>query len=342
MNDDILISVIVPVYNKEKYISECVDSLLGQTYRNIEIVLVDDGSTDSSGMICDSYKDERIKVLHKENGGPSSAWKAGFDVSGGEYIMFVDSDDYVEPVMVEEMAQNLARIPGEMAISDYVIDKADGSKRYVYQSLECGEYKEDKIKTCILPDMLGTEQKSVSFSRCMKLIERSLIEDNKKWCDNKVILGDDSTIILPIMADCKRLYMMDKKAYYHYRFIDDSIVHKYDEKAYENNLLHYEAIKRIIDGKLSPGALKGKMLEALDKEEILQLVLLVKKEIRNNYPHSYENLRKLRKERFVSDIVENTRIRINEKANKLLYGVLKHPGRLNIAMVKLAFLIYDR
>ena len=91
------VSVIVPVYNVEDYIRECLDSLINQTLTDIEIILVDDGSKDLSGTICDEYakKDCRIKVIHKENGGQSSARNAGLKVSTGEYILFVDSDDYI-------------------------------------------------------------------------------------------------------------------------------------------------------------------------------------------------------------------------------------------------------
>ena len=91
------ISVIVPVYNVEKYIGECIKSIINQDYENIEIILVDDGSNDKSGEICDEYtlKDKRVKVIHKENGGVSSARNRGIESSTGEYIAFVDGDDYV-------------------------------------------------------------------------------------------------------------------------------------------------------------------------------------------------------------------------------------------------------
>lgn len=100
-----MISVIVPVYNTKAYLGRCVDSLLRQTYRDLEIILVDDGSTDGSGELCDSYAagDERVRVFHKENGGSSSARNLGLDKAAGEYVGFVDSDDYVDPDMYERL-----------------------------------------------------------------------------------------------------------------------------------------------------------------------------------------------------------------------------------------------
>jgi minor teichoic acid biosynthesis protein ggaB len=100
-----LVSVIVPVYNVENYLRECLDSIVAQTYRNIEVILIDDGSKDSSGEICDEYadKDNRVKVIHKENGGVSAARNTGLDVAKGEWISYVDSDDYIEDTMLENL-----------------------------------------------------------------------------------------------------------------------------------------------------------------------------------------------------------------------------------------------
>lgn len=105
MNQDAKISVIVPVYNVEEYLPRCVESILAQTYRNLEIILVDDGTKDNGGAICDAYarQDARVQVIHKKNGGLSSARNAGIDASTGEYIAFVDSDDWIEPEMYEKM-----------------------------------------------------------------------------------------------------------------------------------------------------------------------------------------------------------------------------------------------
>ena len=100
-----LVSVIIPVYNVEKYLAECVDSVLNQTHRNIEVILVDDGSSDGSGAMCDAYaeQDERVRVIHKTNGGQSSARNAALEVMTGEWLLFVDSDDWIEPDTLEAL-----------------------------------------------------------------------------------------------------------------------------------------------------------------------------------------------------------------------------------------------
>ena len=102
MNKEV-ISIVVPIYKVEKYIKKCIDSIIEQTYKNLEIILVDDGSPDGCAKICDEYakKDKRIKAIHKENGGLSDARNVGIDISTGKYICFVDSDDYIENNYIE-------------------------------------------------------------------------------------------------------------------------------------------------------------------------------------------------------------------------------------------------
>ena len=116
-----LISVIVPIYNVEKYINRCIDSIIEQTYTNLEIILVDDGSTDNSGSICDEYakKDNRIKVIHKENGGVSSARNVGLDTAIGQYITFVDSDDYIEKKYCEILLKTLKKQKADCVACGY-------------------------------------------------------------------------------------------------------------------------------------------------------------------------------------------------------------------------------
>ena len=125
---DSLVSVIVPVYKVEKYLSKCLDSIVNQTYKNLEIILVDDGSPDNSGKICDEYaqKDSRIKVIHKENGGLSSARNAGLDIATGEYIAFADSDDSVHLDFVEKLYRAIKEENADIAccsVEDFIEDK---------------------------------------------------------------------------------------------------------------------------------------------------------------------------------------------------------------------------
>lgn len=127
-----LISVIIPVYNVEKYLRRAVDSVLSQTYKNLEIILVDDGSPDECPAICDAYasKEARVRVIHKENGGLSDARNAGIDVAGGDYIAFLDSDDYYAPCFIEILYNELVKADAQVALCRYEVteqlDVTDG------------------------------------------------------------------------------------------------------------------------------------------------------------------------------------------------------------------------
>lgn len=125
-----LISIIVPVYNVEKYLSKCLDSLVNQTYKNIEIVCVDDGSTDSSGSICDEYakKDARIKVIHKENGGLSDARNVGLETINGEYVMFIDSDDWIDKDTCDYCINTLKLYDVDLILWSYIREYKNNAK----------------------------------------------------------------------------------------------------------------------------------------------------------------------------------------------------------------------
>ena len=125
-----LISVIVPIYKTEKYLDKCIKSIVDQTYRNLEIILVDDGSPDQCGAICDTWaeKDARIKVIHKPNGGLSDARNAGLDIAVGEYVAFVDSDDYIDPVMYEELYRTIKEYNADLCVCGYCrMNESDGT-----------------------------------------------------------------------------------------------------------------------------------------------------------------------------------------------------------------------
>ena len=118
-----LISVIVPVYNVEKYLDKCINSLINQSYNNLEIILIDDGSTDNCGEICDKYalKDNRIKVIHKKNEGLSAARNLGISISKGDYIIFIDSDDWVDKEILLKLLNLIKKYNSDIAVCDYLL-----------------------------------------------------------------------------------------------------------------------------------------------------------------------------------------------------------------------------
>lgn len=337
------ISMIIPVYNAEQYLKKCVDSVRAQTYGNLEIMLVDDGSTDSSGELCDAYaeKDERIRVVHKENGGLVSAWKAGVKECSGEYVSFLDSDDWINPEMLSEMSAYLTGNDREMVISDYIIERDGGNQEYVWQKLAPGEYGRKEIEEKIFPCLLGQEERYITISRCMKLISKRLIAENGNYTDPAIIVGEDTTIMLPVLLDCQRIVAMDHKAYYHYLYVKESMVHKYNEKLTENIRKLIQTTDRILKDKFTGDKLEEQQRH-LDQESVLWYFLVLKNEARGN-PSSYRrNILKLCRSEEIRDLVKRTEITVNQPANKLLYLVMKHPGEVTVRLLRLAMIWYYR
>lgn len=166
------ISVVIPVYNVEKYLKECLDSVLKQTYRNLEIILVDDGSKDNSGNICDEYakKDNRIKVIHKKNGGLSDARNAGINIAKGEYITFLDSDDYIEEDMYEFLVKNIEKANADISICQnyYVYKNSKETTHTPNVYLEM-----NSVEALKYVNMLGY----YTVSACDKLYKRKIFEN---------------------------------------------------------------------------------------------------------------------------------------------------------------------
>lgn len=204
-----LVSVIVAVYNIEEYLPRCVDSILAQTYRNLEIILVDDGSKDQSGNICDSYaeKDRRIKVIHKKNGGLSDARNAGMNAATGEYIGFVDGDDWIEPDMYRAMYFACEKEKAQAAVCRYkqitksgIIDGSAGN------SVSLSRDEALEIYVC------GDERYLIYNSVWSKLFARDLVEGMR------FPVGKNSEdIMFTTRAFCRmeRLVYLDE-AYYNY------------------------------------------------------------------------------------------------------------------------------
>lgn len=201
-----IISIIVPVYNVEKYLDRCVKSILAQTFKDFELILVDDGSLDRSGEMCDEYarSDSRIKVIHKENGGLSSARNAGIDIASGEFLGFVDSDDYIANDMYEMLYDNLIRENADMSICC---------------KYDCYNDKPLKInKECY--SVFNTEEALRSIckgefgvSACDKLYKRKLFE-KIRYPVTKT--SEDAFVIINLFLKCEIIVMTTKQKYYWY------------------------------------------------------------------------------------------------------------------------------
>jgi len=192
------ISVIVPVYNVENYLEKCIDSILTQTYKNTEILIIDDGSTDNSGEICDrlSEKDERITVLHKPNGGLSDARNAGLELATGDYISFVDSDDYLEPDFLKILAESLERTGADVSACRYRMVWENGDSKSIGNDGKTVEYTGDGP---LAEYLYGVNVDPFVWN---KLYKREIIGST---IFIKGITGEDNPFNIEIMKRCNKL-----------------------------------------------------------------------------------------------------------------------------------------
>lgn len=214
------ISIVVPVYNVEKYIRECIESILSQTYSNLEIILVDDGSTDSSGQICDEYqkRDSRIHTIHQKNKGLLNARYVGVLEATCEYITFVDSDDWIEVHTYETMVEYLE--DGFDVVACGIIRYLDADNQALDINLvPAGKYFKEEIEKYVLPFMIWNQEKGkfgLDPSLCTKLMKRELLLKHlEKVKSLGIYYGEDSAVAYPMLKAIKSIVVLNQCMYYH-------------------------------------------------------------------------------------------------------------------------------
>lgn len=259
-----LISVIVPIYNIEKYLPRCVESICRQTYANMEILLVDDGSTDATGALCDELakKDERIRVFHKENGGSSSARNLGIKMAQGEYLGFVDSDDYIEPDMYERLVQVLAENGGSIAqIGRDELDKAGNRLPDICEPpADLKNYSAEEF----LRELL-LHNGDCSF--CTKLTAKSLFEKEQF---PEGVLNEDFHLLVKMLSDAGEIYSLPGYGYHvFYRVGSNTRKENREEfsRVYADNVDNADMVLSIVKEKyprLQKNALRFGLFQRLD------------------------------------------------------------------------------
>lgn len=189
-----MVSIIIPVYNGEKYIEECINSCIKQSYRDIEIIIVDDGSSDSTISICETLerKDNRIVIIRKKNGGVSSARNMGIDVCSGEFIMFLDSDDYIVPNLVEKIMDSYHDLSPDLIVSGMKKVTVEGND--IYRVLPSYKYVDDSKMICEL--ILDSKDKFLYKGPCCKLYKSDIIKNNKIKFDENLYFGEDTCFVI--------------------------------------------------------------------------------------------------------------------------------------------------
>lgn len=231
------VSIICPVYNAEKYIHRCIDSIIAQTLTDWELILVDDGSQDKSGAICDEYaqKDSRIRVIHKENGGVSMARQTGVEAATGEFLIHADPDDYVEPEMLEEMVSEIEHQGVDVLITDFYVDRSGKSlelNRQTFKGSTCKELSEEILF------------QRLHGSLCNKIVRQSCYRTTAPQFFPGVNYCED-VLIWVQMARFDVSVGCLPKAFYHYVVTQGSIVQTMNCDSYQMRKLYVEKLNEL-------------------------------------------------------------------------------------------------
>lgn len=260
-----LISVIVPVYNVEKYVRKCIESITDQTYSNLEIIIINDGSTDESGKICDEIKiyDSRIKVFHKKNGGLSSARNYGINQSTGNYYVFVDSDDWIKSTMIEELYSAAIENNAEIVCCGRTMIDDEGNKKEVHIDKNMSFTCKEIIEKTVFDDNIGV-------AAWGKIYHKSLFEEIV-FPDGEI--HEDVAIIYKLFDKCNKIYAINSALYY-YRNNPEGISKQQYSTKYNVVLIHDIENEVFISDKY-PG-LKGLMRAGTAKSCIEMMIKIIK------------------------------------------------------------------
>lgn len=303
------ISIIVPVYNVEYYIEKCIKSILNQVFTEFELILVDDGSTDNSGNICDKYaeKDNRIIVIHKENGGISSARNIGLDIAKGEYIGFVDSDDFIHPMMYEILYTEIKNNKDSVVICQESRVYTDDIK------YECiNEYNLKKYNNKEIIELVYKKGDTFVYA-WNKLYEKSIFEHLRY---KEGVLYEDEDLTPKILYYAKNIIFIDKELYF-YRQRNNSIVNsKFSSKKFDRVYAIENNTKFFKD-------LKEKRLFDISEKSYLELLIWTHLSAINQLKMDSKSLKELKStmNHHVISMLNNDLISYKQKIANLIYWI---------------------
>lgn len=247
--EKIKVSVIVAVYNVEAYLKKCIDSIISQKYKEIEIILVNDGSSDDSESICEGYQkiDKRIKVINQSNKGLVAARQEGAKIATGEYVLFIDGDDWIEEDMIHKMIEPIIKNETiDMVVCNFSYDY----KQYSVQNnwkISKGLYKKQKIEEEIVPNLIYP--RIIPSSVWCKLIRKKIVDDNIYRINRNIEIGEDTIMTTLSVLDCRNMYLLDSKPLYHYRQNENSMTKKYKKEYFSKTLTLVDNLKTEVSKK---------------------------------------------------------------------------------------------
>lgn len=254
-----MLSVIVSIYNTKEYLPECLDSILAQTYQDLEIILIDDGSTDGSEAICEEYalKSEKVKVYHQKNQGLVASRKRGVELATGEYVAFVDSDDWIDSDFYETLVSYVGEEKADIVTSGIIYEWSDCSKQ-VTDVFVAGVYLKKEIQEQIYPGMAYHKEydcQGITSAAWNKLFKREVIRATINKIDSQITYNEDGALLYTLLTKIDVLKVTHYCGY-HYRQRDNSMIHTFSEKSFDKALALSRCMKREILDKNDSACLK--------------------------------------------------------------------------------------
>lgn len=292
------VSIIVPVYNVEQHLTRCLDSLLNQEYSNYEILLINDGSTDNSGKICDAYQEKNniIKVYHLENGGVSNARNFGIENCKGDFVQFVDSDDYVNETYIYCMVDKIKDKKVDLVISGIKQVRLEENKIYLIKeiiSTHDGLYKKNELKQ-IISDLIESSYINYCYS---KLISRELLLENNIRFEKNISLGEDTLFVLDVIRYSENINILALADYNYLIHSNNTLTYKFRPEKFNilNNLS-----RKILNFCIEENYYTDDVRETLDKRYMETIRFCLDE---NFKPHNNNNI--LNKLKTISEILKN-------------------------------------
>lgn len=328
----ITISIIVPIYNCEQYLRLCLDSILRQTLRDFELILVDDGSTDSSYNICEEYlnKDRRIKLLTQENMGAWSARNTGLKIANGNYIGFVDADDYIVETMFEKLYTAITKVNAEIAMCQAISHDNGGRVSYSYNSFDSGELLDkDIIKNEVLPLMIAPEKeneigKKLLLPMWCRIFKKELLINNQiKFRNHKN--GQDALFSIEATCKANSMVIIDEFLYHYRNDIGITLSKGYTEDRYDRLIaLKNDIIKVIKENGIYSNSIEKRINQSKRHNVFWVARVIVSKGNNQSFFEKMKSLNNLLKRNEAKQAFSDVNLSMLPIQHKALYIMMKY------------------
>lgn len=323
------VSVIVPIYNVAKYLDRSIKSILNQTLNDIEIILIDDGSTDESLSICNNYKkkDSRIKVYSKKNGGVSSARNLGIKKAKGTYLAFVDPDDWIENEMYESLYFLSEKKETDITICDYMVEqRGEKSKKKI--NYEKDTFDRSDIMKYLIPNMIGQESfkgtgSNIMGSVCRLIVRREFILNNNVKFREDISLMEDLIFCIVIFMQVEKISYV-KSSYYHYMKNENSALSSYRENTIFERIKVNEILNKIFKSHGVKNLYEKRMRYRYMKMAIISISYETRKGNKKSFVEKVKTIKKICKNSHLKKCIKETDIKQYNKKTVFLFMLIKY------------------